>query len=96
MLCDCMTVASLNMGTVERLLIRYDVRWLRHHPKVLGMKFKKAVKRAEISNAIDIYVLGTVGQVKISNELVVLKDLCVYILSLIGLGYGKIGLGRYA
>jgi len=36
--------------------------WLRHHPKVLGMKFKKGVKRAEISNAIDIYILGTVGQ----------------------------------
>ncbi|XP_050404123.1 bifunctional purine biosynthesis protein ATIC [Patella vulgata] len=36
--------------------------WLRQHPKVLGMKFKKGVKRAEMSNAIDIYVLGTVGQ----------------------------------
>lgn len=36
--------------------------WLRQHEKVLGMKFKKGVKRAEISNAIDIYVLGTVGQ----------------------------------
>nr|KAG5705637.1 hypothetical protein BaRGS_026576 [Batillaria attramentaria] len=36
--------------------------WLRQHPKVLGMKFKKGVKRAEISNAIDIFVLGTVGQ----------------------------------
>ncbi|GAB6029282.1 hypothetical protein CHUAL_005049 [Chamberlinius hualienensis] len=36
--------------------------WLRQHPKVLTMKFKKGVKRAEISNAIDIYVLGTVGQ----------------------------------
>ena len=38
-------------------------RWLRQHPKVLGMQFKKGVKRAEISNAIDTYVLGTVGQV---------------------------------
>ncbi|XP_041372101.1 bifunctional purine biosynthesis protein ATIC-like [Gigantopelta aegis] len=36
--------------------------WLRQHPKVLGMKFKKGVKRAEMSNAIDVYVLGTVGQ----------------------------------
>ncbi|XP_071103948.1 bifunctional purine biosynthesis protein ATIC-like [Haliotis cracherodii] len=36
--------------------------WLRQHPKVLGMQFKKGVKRAEISNAIDVYVLGTVGQ----------------------------------
>ncbi|XP_064595230.1 bifunctional purine biosynthesis protein ATIC-like [Liolophura sinensis] len=36
--------------------------WLRQHPKVLGMQFKQGVKRAEISNAIDSYVLGTVGQ----------------------------------
>ena len=27
------------------------------------MQFKKGVKRSEVSNAIDIYVLGTVGQV---------------------------------
>ena len=27
------------------------------------MQFKKGVKRSEISNAIDSYVLGTVGQV---------------------------------
>lgn len=37
-------------------------RWLRQHPKVTGMKFKKGVKRAEISNAIDNYVNGTVGK----------------------------------
>lgn len=36
--------------------------WLRQHPKVMGMKFKKGVKRPEISNAIDNFVLGTVGQ----------------------------------
>lgn len=36
--------------------------WLRQHPKVMGMKFKKGVRRPEKSNAIDIYVLGTVGQ----------------------------------
>ncbi|CAG5129925.1 unnamed protein product [Candidula unifasciata] len=36
--------------------------WLRQHPKVMSMKFKKGVKRPEISNAIDIFVLGTVGQ----------------------------------
>ncbi|XP_077867113.1 bifunctional purine biosynthesis protein ATIC-like, partial [Saccoglossus kowalevskii] len=36
--------------------------WLRQHPKVLGMHFKKGVKRAEKSNAIDNYVNGTVGQ----------------------------------
>ncbi|XP_078378364.1 bifunctional purine biosynthesis protein ATIC-like [Oculina patagonica] len=36
--------------------------WLRQHPRVLGMVFKKGVKRAEMSNAIDVYVNGTVGQ----------------------------------
>lgn len=39
-----------------------DNWWLRQHPKVLGMKFKKGVKRAEISNAIDNYVNGSVGR----------------------------------
>lgn len=38
--------------------------WLRHHPRVLSMKFKSGVKRAEISNAIDQYVTGTIGEVK--------------------------------
>jgi len=37
-------------------------RWLRQHPKVTGMKFKKGVKRAEISNAIDNYVNGSIGK----------------------------------
>jgi len=36
--------------------------WLRHHPRVLGMQFKKGVKRAEMSNCIDNYVGGTVGK----------------------------------
>ncbi|XP_040213529.1 bifunctional purine biosynthesis protein ATIC [Rana temporaria] len=36
-----------------------DNWWLRHHPHVLGMKFKAGVKRAEISNAVDQYVSGT-------------------------------------
>lgn len=35
--------------------------WLRHHPKVLGMKFKAGVKRAEKSNVIDNFVNGTIG-----------------------------------
>lgn len=39
--------------------------WLRHHPQVLSMKFKTGVKRAEISNAIDQYVTGTIGEVKV-------------------------------
>ncbi|XP_029461981.1 bifunctional purine biosynthesis protein PURH [Rhinatrema bivittatum] len=36
--------------------------WLRHHPRVLSMKFKAGVKRAEISNAIDQYVTGTIWE----------------------------------
>ncbi|KAM6461977.1 bifunctional purine biosynthesis protein ATIC isoform 1-T1 [Liasis olivaceus] len=36
--------------------------WLRHHPRVLSMKFKAGVKRAEISNAVDQYVTGTIGE----------------------------------
>ncbi|XP_071942996.1 bifunctional purine biosynthesis protein ATIC-like [Antedon mediterranea] len=36
--------------------------WLRQHPNVLNMVFKKGVKRAEMSNIIDVYVNGTVGQ----------------------------------
>jgi len=36
--------------------------WLRHHPRVLSMRFKKGVKRAEIANCIDNFVGGTVGK----------------------------------
>lgn len=39
-----------------------DNWWLRQHPKVLNMKFKKGTKRAEISNAIDNYVNGSIGK----------------------------------
>nr|AAQ63487.1 5-aminoimidazole-4-carboxamide ribonucleotide formyltransferase/IMP cyclohydrolase [Leptinotarsa decemlineata] len=39
-----------------------DNWWMRQHPKVLGMKFRKGVKRAEISNAIDNFVNGSVGK----------------------------------
>lgn len=39
-----------------------DNWWLRQHPNVTGMQFKKEVKRAEKSNAIDNYVNGTVGK----------------------------------
>lgn len=38
-----------------------DNWWLRQHPKVMGMQFKKGTKRAEMSNAIDSFVLGLVG-----------------------------------
>ncbi|CAL1288988.1 unnamed protein product, partial [Larinioides sclopetarius] len=42
-----------------------NIWWLRHHPKVLGMQFQKGVKRAEISNIIDVFVSGTIGKVSI-------------------------------
>jgi len=32
--------------------------WLRHHPEVLGLKFKASVKRAEKNNCIDLFVSG--------------------------------------
>ncbi|XP_020377621.1 bifunctional purine biosynthesis protein PURH [Rhincodon typus] len=39
-----------------------DHWWLRHHPKVLAMKFKAGTKRAEMANAIDQYVGGTMEE----------------------------------
>jgi phosphoribosylaminoimidazolecarboxamide formyltransferase / IMP cyclohydrolase len=33
-----------------------DNWWLRHHPRVLALPFKKGVKRAERANAIDLFV----------------------------------------
>lgn len=39
-----------------------DNWWLRQHPKVLNMQFKNTIKRAEISNAIDNYVNGSLGK----------------------------------
>ncbi|CAL8350893.1 unnamed protein product [Merluccius merluccius] len=39
-----------------------DNWWLRRHPRVLGMKFRSGVKRAEIANAIDQYVSNTIGE----------------------------------
>lgn len=42
--------------------VKADNWWLRQHPKVLSMVFKQGIKRAEISNAIDNYVNGTVGE----------------------------------
>lgn len=41
---------------------KVDNWWLRQHPRVTSMHFKKGVKRAEISNAIDNFVNGTVGK----------------------------------
>ncbi|KAG1650902.1 Bifunctional purine biosynthesis protein PURH [Nymphon striatum] len=36
--------------------------WLRQHENVLNMQFNDGVKRAEMSNVIDVYVNGTAGQ----------------------------------
>jgi len=35
-----------------------DNWWLRHHPRVLALPFKKGVKRPEKANAIDLFVGG--------------------------------------
>ena len=45
-----------------------DNWWMRHHPCVLGFDFKKEVKRAERSNAIDVYVGGEIGEVLFINN----------------------------
>jgi len=37
-----------------------DNWWLRHHPRVLGLPFKKGVKRADKANAIDLFVGGEI------------------------------------
>ncbi|KAF3914717.1 hypothetical protein AA313_de0207470 [Arthrobotrys entomopaga] len=37
-----------------------DVWWMRHHPRVLELKWKKGTKRPEKSNAIDLLVTGQV------------------------------------
>ncbi|KAI9299266.1 AICARFT/IMPCHase bienzyme [Neoconidiobolus thromboides FSU 785] len=41
---------------------KVDNWWTRHHPKVLNFKFKKETKRAEKSNAIDLYVIDQIGE----------------------------------
>jgi phosphoribosylaminoimidazolecarboxamide formyltransferase/IMP cyclohydrolase len=43
-------------------LYNNDFRWLRQHKKVLTLPFKSSVKRAERSNAIDLFVNGDVGK----------------------------------
>jgi phosphoribosylaminoimidazolecarboxamide formyltransferase/IMP cyclohydrolase len=35
-----------------------DNWWLRHHPRVLALPFKKGTKRADKANAIDLFVTG--------------------------------------
>ncbi|XP_038139190.1 bifunctional purine biosynthesis protein PURH [Cyprinodon tularosa] len=39
-----------------------DNWWLRHHPRVLDMKFRSGVKRADMANAVDQYVSDTIGE----------------------------------
>ncbi|KAK4337209.1 hypothetical protein RND71_043308 [Anisodus tanguticus] len=36
--------------------------WIRQHPRIMNMKFKKGIKRAEQSNYIDVYANGGVGE----------------------------------
>ena len=58
---------SIYHNVIWWLFFETYIRWLRQHPKVMGMKFKAGVKRAEKNNAIDQYVLGLVGKVKICS-----------------------------
>lgn len=39
-----------------------DNWWFRHHPRVVGLAFKEGVKRADRSNAIDLFVTDQVGE----------------------------------
>lgn len=39
---------------------KVDNWWLRQHPRVLGLSFKKGIKRPEKSNAIDVFVEGII------------------------------------
>ena len=61
-------VAGLGAGQQSRIHCtrlagdKADNLWLRHHPKVLAFDFKKSVKRADKSNAIDLYVTNQVGE----------------------------------
>jgi phosphoribosylaminoimidazolecarboxamide formyltransferase / IMP cyclohydrolase len=43
-------------------------RWLRHHPKVLGMQFTPATKRPDKANAIDLYVSGQIPETNVEIE----------------------------
>jgi len=43
-------------------------RWLRHHPKVLGMEFAPGVKRPDKANAIDLYVSGQIPETQVEKE----------------------------
>lgn len=46
-----------------------DNWWLRQHPRVLGLKFKKGTKRPDKSNAIDLFVSGQVPKDGLEKEM---------------------------
>ncbi|WVR08400.1 phosphoribosylaminoimidazolecarboxamide formyltransferase/IMP cyclohydrolase [Kwoniella sp. DSM 27419] len=58
------TVIGLGAGQQSRIHCtrlagdKADNWWLRHHPKVLDLPFKKGTKRADKANAIDLFVTG--------------------------------------
>ena len=41
-----------------------DLWWLRQHPRVLDMRFRKGIARAERDNAVDVYFLENLGDVE--------------------------------
>jgi phosphoribosylaminoimidazolecarboxamide formyltransferase/IMP cyclohydrolase len=45
-----------------------DTWWLRHHPKVLSMEFSKQCKRADKSNAIDLFVTENIPTQGLAKE----------------------------
>lgn len=75
LLCVCDQVVGIGAGQQSRIHCtrlagdKADNWWLRHHPKVLGMKFRTSVKRAEIANAIDQYVSNTIGEVSNAGQI---------------------------
>ncbi|GFZ48345.1 5-aminoimidazole-4-carboxamide ribonucleotide formyltransferase [Saitozyma sp. JCM 24511] len=58
------TVIGLGAGQQSRIHCtrlagdKADNWWLRHHPRVLALPFKKGTKRADKANAIDLFVTG--------------------------------------
>ncbi|CAK9304084.1 unnamed protein product [Gordionus sp. m RMFG-2023] len=52
-----------------------DNWWLRHHPKVLGLKFKEGTKRAEKINAIDAYITQEIENITDQQWCKVLKEI---------------------
>jgi phosphoribosylaminoimidazolecarboxamide formyltransferase / IMP cyclohydrolase len=39
-----------------------NLRWLRHHPKVLAFEFAPGAKRPDKANVIDLYVSGQIPE----------------------------------